>query len=201
MSRDAIGELRFDESLDAYEDLEFWLRLAEHGVMWACTDEIINAYCIHADGLSRRFLQMGDSCCRVLRAAARRTGSGDEGEVGVAGTCAHRMLTYATRHVVVHGTSGIDEAWAALREQIGEGILIDVDAAASAAWFGVIFGLGEAPQERLRRDSTLGAFASAWWERLVRENAAVEDLAERAWSLLSERGAQSCWTPGYASAG
>lgn len=195
VSRVHAGEFRFDASLDRYEDLDFWLRLAGSGVRWRNTRTVINRYRISPGGLTRHSLVTGRACCRTIGMAFEReraTGAesllGDMSAERERRVRQHRMLTYSTRHVVVTGQPGISDALAALREE-AKADSINPDQAASAAWFGIIFGLGVRATTDLIRARGLDAVLQQWWAALESAGLAPPGLCEQAGSTLQRRGA------------
>ncbi len=170
--REAIGSLRFDTGLDAYEDLDMWIRLAESGVRWSCAPGTLADYVWHPGGLSKRCVRMGDGGCRVLSERFA-------GDPGLDRALAGLALQYATRACMTADSpkAEIDallDRWSASE--------IEPARAASAARMGFVFGLGVRSDE-----DTLERRLGPWWRALEASGRARAGFEIAARGCLSDQ--------------
>ena len=174
LSREAIGDERFDETLPVCEDLEMWLRLETRGVRFKAVERMVAAYRVRPTSLSKRFGTM----CRVYEDVVRRAfvramagGWGeriDLSESRLARVVGHSALMYATMESLGDPTPSKARGAAVL-----EGALhparFSAAQLAQAACTAVLFGAGIAPELDGAGERAWLVPLRQWWVRCAEE--------------------------------
>ncbi|MFT5424293.1 MAG: hypothetical protein ACI89L_002087 [Phycisphaerales bacterium] len=195
----------WDESLTLWEDRDYWLRLAEHGVRWGVIDRVVTSYVIQPLGgagktsLSKRADEMLHSGVGVLRGVFDR----HAGEPGfeadrLRGLLGHNGLHSASRAAAISGDGA--EAAKALVSVTGR---MDWDdrQLVDAARFGVMYGRGIVPSEASADPAWVCGLDSLWaaigrdpahreaiWQRFVRAVVTPDRLARESLDQLNADG-------------
>lgn len=180
---------RFDESLRVAEDYDMWLRLAESGVRWHAIDEVVAEYRVRPASLSKDFGSMNETTSRVVRAVHQRTLSGNTSGVVTSRAREQKAVQAITLEYWTMEVVSRDEPCEHLLCECSgsrEGhVVIEPEAAASAAFWAVVFALGlypdaSAPPAR----SWLTRLVSAW-DVIERSAAAAPGFRDAAIQALS----------------
>ncbi len=186
LRRATIADLRFDERLRSYEDLDFWLRLGERGVRWTVVNEPLVTYVMHPGSMSRNVAVMLDAAHDVLtrlfeRQAAlppeqRRIDASPE---RLARRLRHFALSYATQTVMLRGEDAVDEAVALFADAKGDK-RISPDEAAEKAHHAFTYALARSYDDDLEREAEVLVPVGAFWRRGEARGWAEPGLAPRA---------------------
>jgi teichuronic acid biosynthesis glycosyltransferase TuaG len=187
---DAIGATRFDKSLRVCEDWDLWARLSTEGLrIGVRPGPAAKLYRVRRASLSKDFgamLRVGQG---VLAAAFRR--ARERGVPGVDLSAARerrgmaRMaLEWATMRALGDAENRVTDAAEMFR--FAGGAPFDADAAAGAAHWGALLGLGVRPEApSVERDTWLRR-VRAWWACCAEHGWLAEGEIEKAWSVLAE---------------
>jgi hypothetical protein len=157
--RVAVGSVRFDEGLRIGEDWEFWLRLAERGVVWRGVDRVVSGYRMSPGSLSRDAGAMWRSLSDTISAAHARCDVSDRNIIEAL------ALEWATASAVAVGAgleSGIEEGIGLLRG-VGVGTVCPI-AAATKVFHRASWCLSMPPSRWADAPSGPLESAMAWWD-------------------------------------
>lgn len=164
-TRDAIGPVRFDETRRGYEDVDFWLRVAERGVRWAVTPHLTATYVMHPGSMSKDSGLMSREVAEVLdNLLERQSRIHPLHRIAhiTADRIAHRKLHFALTYASQAAAIGEDDPAAVLIDA-GELPPFTPRDAALRAKQSLVYGLGipaRAPDPRL--DAPLRRFRELW---------------------------------------
>lgn len=136
VSRRLIDRVRFDPSLNASEDWDFWIRLAEQGVRWSNTQCDVAAYRMRPASRSRDWRAVASAAETIVRGAFDRAANrGDPPDDDRLNQILLRhALEAATAAAAKDPTPHADQAASILRPHCRPGCLNGSMAAAAAYW-------------------------------------------------------------------
>ena len=188
--REALGSERFDASLRVCEDWDLWARLAAGGVhIGVLPGPAVKLYRVRRASLSKDFagmLMVGRTVMGRAFARARelRIDGVDVSHEREVGARARLALEWATMRALGDAENRTTEAAEMFR--FGGGIAFDAKAAAGAAHWGALLGLGIRPERPgLARDVWLRR-TRAWWATCCEMGWLRAADAERAWGYLAD---------------
>lgn len=190
--RSAIGTTRFRTNLNCYEDADFFLRLAEEGLHWRCTDRVVCTYRQRprdrgtpefADRFRTIKTVFADSFHRIRRLEAAPQGI-DASNVALDQLLFDRAFTYATMMILQDSTPTKDVA-ASVLSMIEPSHRITPEQAARAAHGYLPWSESRAVSEWPRHIERYASELNAWWQRCISDGRAESGLAERARPLLA----------------
>lgn len=187
--------VRFDPSLAFIEDTDVWLRLAELGVTWAVTREIVSDYTIRPTSRSFKCESMMQCTRRVYTSAFQRargvigvSGGGDLdlSPTRLEGVLMRAALNYATRAALAstEDSANLDLAQSLLSLEIG-GHRLDADLLARTAHRAVIMSLAIKPENTAQQSTWLPRL-EAWWSRCAALGWITTTIIDEARTLLAK---------------
>lgn len=183
IARAAIGDARFDESLAAVEDWDFWIALALRGVRWTRIDAVVADYRQSPMSRSSRFRAVHDATRVVIERgfASARAGT-MSGECDFSQSRQRRALRFhALETATVAAGSDLPVAIEIAFATAGSGALSARDAAQSAYWL-LPTARGRGPQEWHGHDgfAAMAAAAVGLWTALESSGAGESGFREQA---------------------
>ncbi len=202
--RDLAGETRFRTHLDCFEDLDFFLRLAEQGVRWRTVERVVGTYRQRPRTRgtpqdAARFQTIAsvyvDSFTRMRVRSPGNAPTTDVSPDALNRLLFGRAVTYATMMILQDQTPAKDRA-ASVLASLGPGLQMSPEDAAHAAHgylpWSELRAIADWPRHIERYAQALGA----WWSRCIEDRRAAPDLIERAIPLLARRIANELDIPG-----
>ncbi len=191
ISREALGDARFDASLAACEDLDFWLRLADRGVRFSALYEEVAAFRCVPGSRSRNIRATLESLERIIDGAiARGIESGWPGR-GVDLSARRRdellrahALRCATAASFDDPTMNTQRA-AGLFRHFAEPLCIEPEEAAIAAYWSLPPAACLAPSAWADRVEFFCVALDRWWRRCVAEGWGGPGLVEESRRALA----------------
>lgn len=182
--------MRFDTNLIGYEDRDVWFRLAERGVRWRCTREVVAHYRIRPGSASKNAARMLADAQRVHRGVYERcAGSPDvwgasiEPEPGrLHRVLWHLAIQYASRAAVLGDPAGAVRLFA---EAEGPKTVPPVEAA-RAGQYAVVFGLGQWPDDDDPATAEWAHHLATFWRGISDAGLAPDTLAVEATERLGD---------------
>lgn len=188
--RDALGSERFDESLRVCEDWELWSRLTAGGLrLGVLPGPAVTMYRVRRASLSKDFAGMlhvgqGVMARAFARARSLRVAGVEASADRETRAMARLALDWATMRAVGDAENRAMEAAEMFR--FAGGAPFNAVAAAGAAHWGALLGLGIRPEQPgLARDVWLRR-VRAWWATCAERGWIGAESVESAWSMLAE---------------
>lgn len=171
--RESLRGLAFCETLNTYEDLDLWLRLAERGVRWKVEKVVVASYFARPGSLSRRALSMLDDAQRVWDGAFERSRRGnsavrlnDESEARWERAMLTAAVSYASRAAVCFGDEGPSIAEQKFSDAKGPKTICP-ELLGKMAYYQVLLGLGIRPGLSPHERQPWRARIAEWWGRCI----------------------------------
>lgn len=199
ISREALGNARFDASLAAVEDWDFWLSLAHRGVRWKRIDSIVADYRQGLVTRSSRFRAVNDATRGIIHKAftaalhGRQSPQWDLSETRMRRVLWAHAFDTATLAASENPSAGVEIALIA-RSDAGPCVLGAMDAARCAFWL-LPTARGRGPQDWRSQNGFESSAAAAvgFWRGLeqagVFEPGFRDDAMAELALLLAPRGA------------
>ncbi len=188
--RDALGRERFDESLRVCEDWELWARLTASALRFGVLPgPAVTMYRVRRASLSKDFAGMLHAGQGVMSRAFARARSMRVSNVDVSAereirAMARLALDWSTMRAVGDAENRAVEAAEMFR--FTGGAPFDAKAAAGAAHWAALLGLGIRPEQPgLARDVWLRRVRS-WWATCAERGWIGADEVDSAWRVLAE---------------
>jgi glycosyltransferase involved in cell wall biosynthesis len=180
---DVLSQQRFGPALRVCEDWDLWVRLAEQGVRFAvCRGAPVKLYRVRRASLSKNFAQMQRVGEDILRGAFSRARERVAPEIDASParqTAARQRLAieWSTMQALAEGSESVAAAAGMLAPALIKPIT--AEALAEAAFWSVVLGLGERPEqfEHARWPRRIGT----WWETCSRQGWVAAPIVEAAW--------------------